>query len=95
MVVLKAAFYNKPISHFKHLQRTSFWENLQIFASVISESLLLKLAVTFPEMFVLKCVIYILNVLFINVLTDSFVLLTNKLFKMLEFNPLCYICENI
>ena len=47
------------------------------------------MAVTFPESFLLKCVVYILlNVLFINILTDSFLLFTNILYKMLEFNPL-------
>ena len=43
-----------------------------IYMSVIAESLLLKLFVVFPENFVSKCVIYILNLLFIDVLTDSF-----------------------
>ena len=42
----KTAFYNNPISHSKHLQWSSFWGNLKI--------LLLNLAVTFPENFVLK-----------------------------------------
>ena len=32
----------------------------------------------------------ILNVQFINVLTDSFLLFTNILFKIPEFNPLRY-----
>ena len=45
--------------------------------SVIAKSLLLKLAVTFPE-----------NLLSINVLTASFLSFT-ALFKIFEFNPLC------
>ena len=84
IVVLKDAFYSNPISRFKHLQRRSFWGNLQIFRSVIAESVLLKLALTFPE-----------NLLFINVLTDSFIYI---LFKILEFNLALQketICENI
>ena len=72
-VVLKASFYSNPISYFKRFQRRSFWGNL----SVIDEPLLLKLVVTFPENFVLKCVIYILNVLFINFLTLTLFLFTN------------------
>ena len=35
MFVLKAAFYSNPISHFKHLQRRNFWENLQIFMRML------------------------------------------------------------
>ena len=34
IVVLKDAFYSNPISHFKHVQRMSFWGNLQIFRRV-------------------------------------------------------------
>ena len=50
-----------------------------------------EIGLAFPEFFLLKCVVYIiLNVLCINVLTDSFLLSTNILFKMLKFNTLYY-----
>ena len=98
IVVLKAAFYSNPISYFKRFQRRSLWGNL----SVIDESLLLKLVVTFPGNFLLKCVIYILNVLFINFLTDSFFIykhffISNS--KCLNLTPCVTkrntICENL
>ena len=77
--VLKAAFYSHPNFTFQTPPTEEFLGNFANFhKSVITESLCKK------------CVVYILNVLFIKVLTDSFLLFTNILFKMLELNPVCY-----
>ena len=85
--VLKAAFYSHPNFTFQTPPTEEFLGNFANFhKSVITESLCKK------------CVVYILNVLFIKVLTDSFVSFTNILFKMLELNPVLQketICENI
>ena len=82
IVVLKAAYCSNPVWHFKHLQRSSFWGNFleECYCWVATSGIGRNIS----------CVIYILNMLFIDVLTDSFILFTNILFKMLEFNPLCY-----
>ena len=59
-----------PTTHFKHLQQRNSWGNF--------------IRVLLLSRYVKKCGFYILNVLFINVLTDSFLLFTNILFKMLK-----------
>ena len=91
IVVLKAAYCSNPVWHFKHLQRSSFWGNFleECYCWVATSGIGRNIS----------CVIYILNMLFIDVLTDSFILFTNILFKMLEFNPCVtkrnHICEDI
>ena len=57
IVVLKPIFYSNPNSHFNTPNEGVYGEVCTFF-----KSLLLKLAVTFPENYVLKCAIYKLNV---------------------------------
>ena len=56
IIVLKAAFYNNPISYFKHRQRRSFWRNLQISRRVL---LMSEIGRNISETFLLKYVSYI------------------------------------
>lgn len=60
LVVLIAAPYSKIFSNSQHLQQRVSWKVENICKSVISESLFRNLVVKIPEIFLLKCAIYVL-----------------------------------
>ena len=89
-VVLKASSYSNPMSHFKHLQWRCFWGNFKICRRVLLLDCYFWNWPSISWIFFIKmcCLYYIKRA--INVLTDSFLLSTNILFKMLKFNTLYY-----
>ena len=82
IVVFKATSYSHPVSNSNTSKVGAFWDILE-FSGECYRSIHLKLAITFPEHFSLKRVIYI-HVYWL------FHLFTNTFFKMFKFNPLYY-----